>query len=52
MSRLQYLEDQTARAERLEKSITDAVTIARLRQFAAECRREMARLGAGEARAA
>ena len=44
MSRLQDLEDQIARAERLERSISDALTIERLRQFAAACRREFERL--------
>ncbi|MBR1135064.1 MULTISPECIES: hypothetical protein [Bradyrhizobium] len=44
MSRQQDLEDQIARAERLERSITDMLTIERLRQFAAECRRELERL--------
>jgi hypothetical protein len=44
MSRLQDLEDQIARAERLERSITDPVTLERLRQFAAECRREAEQL--------
>ncbi|WP_172889794.1 hypothetical protein [Bradyrhizobium sp. ORS 285] len=44
MSRLMDLEDQIARAERLQRSITDTVTIERLRQFAAECRREAERL--------
>ncbi|MGJ4950149.1 hypothetical protein [Bradyrhizobium sp. HKCCYLS20291] len=44
MSKLQDLEDQIMRAERLERSITDMLTIERLRQFAAECRREVERL--------
>jgi hypothetical protein len=44
MSRLQYLEDQIMRAERLERSITDTLTMERLRQYAAECRREIERL--------
>jgi len=44
MSRLHYLEDQIARAERLERTITDTLTVERLRQFAAECRRELERL--------
>jgi hypothetical protein len=52
MSRLHYLEDQIMRAERLERSITDTVTIERLRQFAAECRREIERLIDRERRAA
>jgi hypothetical protein len=44
MTRMQDLEDQIARAERLERSITDMLTIERLRHFAAECRRERERL--------
>jgi hypothetical protein len=44
MNRLQYLEDQIMRAERLERSITDPLTMERLRQYAAECRREIERL--------
>ncbi|MGC2780890.1 MAG: hypothetical protein WA418_35175 [Bradyrhizobium sp.] len=44
MTRLQDLEDQIERAERLERSIGDLLTIERLRQFAAECRREAERL--------
>ncbi|CAL78393.1 conserved hypothetical protein [Bradyrhizobium sp. ORS 278] len=48
MTKLRDLEDQIARAERLERSITDVLTIERLRQFAAECRREAAGLVASE----
>ncbi|NPU68406.1 hypothetical protein HL667_25625 [Bradyrhizobium sp. 83012] len=44
MTRMQDLEDQITRAERLERSITDMLTIERLRHFAAECRRERERL--------
>ena len=52
MSRLHYLEDQIARAERLARSITDTLTIERLRQYAAECRREVERLSDPHRRAA
>lgn len=38
---IQYLEDQAARAERLAKRITDALTIERLLTFADERRREI-----------
>lgn len=41
MERLEYLQDQALRAERLAKSITDTVTVERLQSFAAECRREI-----------
>ncbi|MGJ5177427.1 hypothetical protein ACQR16_05955 [Bradyrhizobium oligotrophicum] len=52
MTRLQDLEDQIERAERLERSIGDMLTIERLRQFAAECRREAERLSHRRHRAA
>ena len=38
MSKVQHLLEQAARAERLARSILDAVTVERLRAFAAECR--------------
>ena len=38
MTEFQYLQEQAARAERLAQSILDAVTVERLRAFAAECR--------------
>ncbi len=41
MDRLEYLQDQALRAERLAKSITDTVTVERLQSFAAECRRQI-----------
>ena len=41
MSTIQYLEDQAARAERLAKRITDALTVVRLLSFADERRREI-----------
>jgi hypothetical protein len=44
MARQQYLKEQIERAERLAKSTTDALTIERLKSFAADCRREMALL--------
>ncbi|MGJ4902564.1 hypothetical protein ACQR0V_13420 [Bradyrhizobium sp. HKCCYLS2058] len=44
MTKLMDLEDQIERAERLARSITDTLTIERLRQFAAECRCERERL--------
>ncbi|WP_022720416.1 hypothetical protein [Rhodopseudomonas sp. B29] len=42
MARIDYLNDQISRAERLAKSILDELTAARLRAFAAECRAELA----------
>ncbi len=44
MSRLQDLEEQIARAERIQRSITDPLSLERLRQYAAERRREVERL--------
>ncbi|WFU74698.1 hypothetical protein [Bradyrhizobium sp. CB2312] len=41
MNKIQYLEDQAARAERLAKRITDALTIEKLLTFAGERRREI-----------
>ncbi len=41
MDRLECLQDQALRAERLAKSITDTVTVERLQSFAAECRRQI-----------
>jgi hypothetical protein len=41
MNTIQYLEDQAARAERLAKRITDALTIEKLLSFADERRREI-----------
>jgi len=38
MTKLQYLQEQAARAERLARSILDTVTVERLQTFAAECR--------------
>ncbi|MCG6206336.1 hypothetical protein LPW26_16935 [Rhodopseudomonas sp. HC1] len=42
MARIDYLNDQISRAERLAKMIADELTAARLRAFAAECRAELA----------
>jgi hypothetical protein len=46
MSRLSYLTQQVARAERLTNSVTDELTIERLRAFASDCQREIERLNA------
>jgi hypothetical protein len=45
MNRLEYLQDQALRAERLAKSITDTLTVERLQSFAAECRRQIKLIG-------
>lgn len=41
MSRIEYLKDQVARAERLARAVMDTVTVERLKAFAAECRAEL-----------
>ena len=41
MDKLEHLQDQALRAERLAKSITDTLTVERLQSFAAECRRQI-----------
>ena len=41
MSKIKYLEDQLARAERLRKGALDALTIARIQAFAEECRQQI-----------
>ncbi|MDN3278213.1 hypothetical protein QWJ07_28390 [Frankia sp. RB7] len=41
MTKIQHLEDQAARAERLAKRITDTLTIEKLLTFAGERRREI-----------
>jgi hypothetical protein len=46
MTRLQQLQEQAARAERLAASVTDVLTIERLLSFAADCRREIAIISA------
>jgi hypothetical protein len=44
MNRIDYLDEQISRAERLARLVADDVTVRRLRAFAAECRAELARL--------
>lgn len=41
MSKIQYLEDQLARAERLHKGALDGLTIERIQAFAEECRQQI-----------
>jgi hypothetical protein len=38
MSKIEYLQQQAARAERLAKDVLDKLTVERLQSFAAECR--------------
>ncbi|MGY0573352.1 hypothetical protein ACTGJ9_021540 [Bradyrhizobium sp. RDM12] len=44
MSRIDYLKEQVARAERLAKTVLDQQTVERLQAFAAECRAELTAL--------
>jgi hypothetical protein len=41
MTRIDYLKEQLARAERLAKTILAPDTVERLQKFAAECRAEL-----------
>ena len=52
MTKFQYLQEQAARAERLARSILDAVTAERLQAFAAECRAKAKTLDEPQAEAA
>lgn len=52
MTEFQYLQEQAARAERLARNILDAVTVERLKAFAAECRAKAKRENACEPKAA
>jgi hypothetical protein len=42
VKRIEYLKEQAAKAERLARSVVDAVTFQRLMNYAAECRAEVA----------
>ena len=44
MSRIEYLQHQAARAERLAKEVFDRLTVERLQSFAAECRAQIREL--------
>ena len=48
MTKVQELQEQAARAERLARSILDNITIDRLLAFAAECRQQIGMLTNGE----
>lgn len=52
MDEIDYLRDQAKRAERLSLCITDALTVERLKSFAAECRRRITLLAAAARQAA
>jgi len=38
MTKIQYLKDQAARAERLVRAVMDTLTVETLQAFAADCR--------------
>ena len=40
MSKIEYLQQQAARAERLAKDVLDKLTVERLQAFATECRKQ------------
>ncbi|MES2194906.1 MAG: hypothetical protein V4517_10845 [Pseudomonadota bacterium] len=40
MSKIEYLRQQAARAERLAGDVLDKLTVERLQSFAAECRKQ------------
>jgi hypothetical protein len=52
MSKIEYLQQQAARAERLARSILDAVTVQRLQAFANECKTQAKALDDLRAKAA
>jgi hypothetical protein len=41
MNKIEYLQQQAARAERLAKNVMDKLTVERLQSFAAECRTQV-----------
>lgn len=41
MNKIEYLRQQAARAERLAKSVMDALTAERLQSFAADCEKQI-----------
>ena len=48
MTKMQELNEQAARAERLASSILDTVTVERLLTFAADCRKQLGVLNESE----
>ena len=48
MDKIQYLQQQAARAERLARNVMDTLTVERLSAFAAECRHQIALLADGQ----
>ncbi|WP_291860599.1 hypothetical protein [Bradyrhizobium sp.] len=52
MSKIEYLQQQAARAERLSKDMLDQLTVERLQSFAADCRRQIKTLSENRIEAA
>ena len=52
MSKIEYLRQQAARAERLAADVLDKLTAERLQSFAAECRKQMKALDESRTEAA
>ncbi len=52
MNKIEYLQAQAARAERLAKNVMDALTVERLLSFAAECRSQIKALAENRMEAA
>jgi hypothetical protein len=50
MSKMEYLLQQAARAERLAKDVLDKLTVERLQAFAGECRAQARMLASDERR--
>lgn len=52
MSKIEYLQQQAARAERLAKDVLDRLTVERLQSFADECRTQIKALDENRRKAA
>ena len=48
MTKIQYLRDQAARADRLARLVIDSLTVERLQDFAADCRVQAETLSAAQ----
>jgi hypothetical protein len=52
MGKIDDLQQQAVRAERLAKDVTDKLTVERLQSFAAECRKQAKALNENQTQAA
>lgn len=52
MNKIEYLQQQAARAERLARDVLDKLTVERLQSFAAECREKAKAIDANRMEAA